>query len=544
MESTYEPGSEPEVKKLWGALSALAGRPLTKDELGVLLYRACLLNMIPLFESNSLNAFLSAWEITAESYPIGNLLPSRRAAPQPTADFEEKLDAWRIAISYIERDLAADLPRISYQAIKSSFARLDDIPNDQIPSISFYHAIIRSALQSLTPQEFEELCYLLIQRDNRFTSVTHPGSKGSDQGIDILAYSGDSPARCWIFQSKRLAKYPPTVFTKEIDKLAANAVRCEKLVFLTSQELPAGTIRTAVDYGFKHGFAAVEFWGPVNLVAMIASKPQLMGGLLGENTPAIRELTARLMRLEQSASLGSPSQRFIEGLAKEVRSAIEEHARISPTFKLTAGAAAIVFLVREAAEVIESLTRPLARLARDKDLIERIKAETDARFAKYRNQLAEFDEKRLHGLDGLRQEFIQVVTEQQLGLASTVQSLIEMAESRANPGLAALNIVELQRDQDALAEIKWAGFLRVIKLDIINAFETHEARPAPCYLAGDRSQCPSCKIRLQFEKFGNVLFESTDGTYRTITVKALVCYKCGRVEFRGLEVRYLESISK
>jgi Restriction endonuclease len=67
----------------------------------------------------------------------------------------------------------------------------------------------------LTPTEFEELCYLILEA-NEFTDIKWYGKSGGDRGRDLTAKKEESllpsikTIAKWVVQCKRYVTKPPT----------------------------------------------------------------------------------------------------------------------------------------------------------------------------------------------------------------------------------------------------------------------------------------------------------------------------------------------
>ena len=75
------PPKDEEGKRLLGVVSAIAGRPLSVDEFGLVLHRALLIEQrLDWFEQPNLNRLFAVWEFKADAYPVGSSLPTIRSS--------------------------------------------------------------------------------------------------------------------------------------------------------------------------------------------------------------------------------------------------------------------------------------------------------------------------------------------------------------------------------------------------------------------------------------------------------------------------------
>jgi hypothetical protein len=116
----------------------------------------------------------------------------------------------------------------------------------------------------LSPEQFEELCLLLVQHEGTFDHVERVGGPG-DRGYDVIAWEhrGTPQEKCWCFQCKRYKKLTFATLRDELDKMARafDALnRPDVVVFVTNAEISPKTRGQARNYARDLGFARLDFW--------------------------------------------------------------------------------------------------------------------------------------------------------------------------------------------------------------------------------------------------------------------------------------------
>lgn len=183
-------------------------------------------------------------------------------------------------------------------------------------------ALLRSslvlALQSLSPVEFEQICYLLVEAEERLSSVHYLGAKGSDDERDIVAVDTgpDGTTRNLVFQCKRLAHNRSDVMCRTIERIKENETPFDCVVFMTSQDVSARIADTVLGAARKAGMA-VLFWGSTRITALLYKHRRIMEQFFeipyADEVRLIREAVVRLeSNLDALSTMLSVSQLSIE----------------------------------------------------------------------------------------------------------------------------------------------------------------------------------------------------------------------------------------
>jgi hypothetical protein len=98
---------------------------------------------------------------------------------------------------------------------------------------------------NLTPQEFEEFCYSILER-NGFKNLQWYGKGGGDKGRDIICTKSEAPLpglekpRRWVVQCKHYAKAKVTKALMQEWLAACREHRPDRVLLIVSQSLTAG----------------------------------------------------------------------------------------------------------------------------------------------------------------------------------------------------------------------------------------------------------------------------------------------------------------
>lgn len=164
-------------------------------------------------------------------------------------------------------------------------------------------------LEKLSPEDFERLCYWLVQREG-YTNVEHVGVSGNDQGRDLVAWR---QGRRVIFQCKRVREFRPQDIILELTKLQAVSTRPDELVFIVTCAVSARSREVARElWGDEE---TCQFWASTELDERVKRYPEILREFfhlpLGESqtsTPDIAESQALELYLSALAEYcGQPS---------------------------------------------------------------------------------------------------------------------------------------------------------------------------------------------------------------------------------------------
>lgn len=128
------------------------------------------------------------------------------------------------------------------------------------------------AFSSLSPGDFERLCFWLITREG-FEQVEHLGASGNEQGRDIVA---QKDGQRWAFQCKRVQRFGPKDAEAEIDKVLAlpDSDLPARLVFIVTAQVSAQT-RTRACKRCEDAIIC-EFWDATTLDEKVYRFPDLI----------------------------------------------------------------------------------------------------------------------------------------------------------------------------------------------------------------------------------------------------------------------------
>lgn len=124
---------------------------------------------------------------------------------------------------------------------------------------------------NLSPDDFERLCYWVIDESKEFNRVMACGGVG-DKGRDIVGYKNTIVGKQekWYFQCKRYKKISFTNFQKELDgfaKYSANdkGYKPDRIVFITACPISPTCKGRVREYAEEKTLGPVDFWTDVKL---------------------------------------------------------------------------------------------------------------------------------------------------------------------------------------------------------------------------------------------------------------------------------------
>lgn len=216
-------------------------------------------------------------------------------------------------------------------------------------------ALLASAMQSMTPTEFESLCYFLVERNPRFRSVNYLGLKGHDSGVDIIAHSGPQDRmETWVFQCKKHDKYALDTFVAAIEKLRSNQIAFDVLVFFTSREVPSGIMRNAISRAGEMAVNSVEFWGPSRIAALLEDAPEVLRLVFRDENAVAAEVLTGLRDFERQ-SRSPAAQVLARAVTEGVRDGLKPAVGVG-------SAIALALLARSIEKILVSNSEALNRL--------------------------------------------------------------------------------------------------------------------------------------------------------------------------------------
>lgn len=137
------------------------------------------------------------------------------------------------------------------------------------PNITITRRILPfSILQS---NEFEELCYWIVERSSMFDKTEHYGGMG-DKQRDIIGYKYNTVGRRekWYFQCKNYNKINLLTFKNELDLIkkhsdASKDFKPDNIVFVTGCPVSPNCKDETKKYGIELSFESIIFWTDVEL---------------------------------------------------------------------------------------------------------------------------------------------------------------------------------------------------------------------------------------------------------------------------------------
>jgi len=126
--------------------------------------------------------------------------------------------------------------------------------------------------EDLDPIRFEELILSVVYRMARWDTISHPGKKGSDDGIDIEAIEvlENGKERSYHFQCKRYSKLNTTQLKGIIDNyFKKNDEIPDKYILVTACNLSKKNMDAFRLYAKSKGFQSVDIWTKTVLEARL-----------------------------------------------------------------------------------------------------------------------------------------------------------------------------------------------------------------------------------------------------------------------------------
>ena len=224
------------------------------------------------------------------------------------------------------------------------------------PPSSVQMAVLRTmlvvSLDSLTPREFEQICYLLIESDPRYANVHYIGAGGADGGRDIEAdeRQADGNVRHLIFQCKRLSHNRSDVMCQTINQIRRTNTHCACLIFMTTKDVSAKIADVVRSAAFQVGLE-VLFWGETKITTLLYQQRTVLERYFG--LPYSEELRKLSSRLDGLAT----QQSEIAIQLKLMQLSIEYFLRDSdqaPMERISLEVVIVLLILRLMAELVES----------------------------------------------------------------------------------------------------------------------------------------------------------------------------------------------
>ncbi|MDD5537438.1 MAG: restriction endonuclease [Candidatus Omnitrophica bacterium] len=125
--------------------------------------------------------------------------------------------------------------------------------------------------RNLSDDDFERLCYWVVEKSSGFDSVQHYGMTG-DKKRDVIGYKHNSSGKRekWYFQCKRYRKISYSVFKKELDAINEHCSKVpdfmpEVIVFVTACSVSPSCKDSVEQYAKRFFSGSIYFWTDVEL---------------------------------------------------------------------------------------------------------------------------------------------------------------------------------------------------------------------------------------------------------------------------------------
>lgn len=166
-----------------------------------------------------------------------------------------------------------------------------------------YHKL---PFSKLSPEEFSELCYWVVDESDEFFDVEYYEGTG-DKERDVIAKKKTSIGKidkCY-FQCKRYEKIHFNIFKKAIDKLKKHSDETKEfkpdiIIFVVARQVSPTIKDDTKTYANLVGFSKVFFWTDVELDKKVWDSPKCSKKFfgLGEDIESIKYLVIKKFRWE------------------------------------------------------------------------------------------------------------------------------------------------------------------------------------------------------------------------------------------------------
>ncbi len=124
---------------------------------------------------------------------------------------------------------------------------------------------------NLSDDEFERLCYWVVERSSKFDAVQHYGMAG-DKKRDVIGNKHNKAGKPeqWYFQCKNRKRVSLVLFKGELDAIKKHSdeiasFKPDVIVFVTGCSVSTGCKDSTSAYAREIGFSAVYFWDEYEL---------------------------------------------------------------------------------------------------------------------------------------------------------------------------------------------------------------------------------------------------------------------------------------
>ena len=120
--------------------------------------------------------------------------------------------------------------------------------------------------EDLEPKIFEEMCYNILETSGLYTDFRPYGTKGADEGVDILCVEKASQLRYFV-QCKRYKRLSTSDLYKIVDRISEgrNDIKGQVLLVMTSCDVTKKAYENYESYAIAKGFSKAKIIGRVLL---------------------------------------------------------------------------------------------------------------------------------------------------------------------------------------------------------------------------------------------------------------------------------------
>lgn len=398
-------------------------------------------------------------------------------------------------------------------------------PTPRFLSQAYNRGALINMLNTLNGTEFEQLCYMLIDRDGRFEGVNHTGVSGNDRGEDVVASSGPGPrSGKWVFQCKTRTRFEFRHFASELDKLAKNKCKYHTVVFLTNKNISASMQTKVCNYAKQLKFNNVIFWGESRIFEMVESYPEILPKSFASRS-VMADVEHRLSLLEVK-SKSEDTTELLRALHERVAELDNRSLENIEGIKIGVGVIVFLLMVRAACDLIDKLQRPLLRLEKDKKKWNKIRENTDKRREKYGKRANAFADRRITVSKDEKRRFLREALVNKWGQTSDVYNILKDKTLKKHPDFEAELISDAGNYTSERATQLWLSFRQFIKINVVEFIDKYKPKKYSIRFGRRPLRCDKCRKSMCYEKTNQLVVVSADGEYIGLSATVLVCYSC------------------
>lgn len=372
-----------------------------------------------------------------------------------------------------------------------------------------WRSALRVSFDALTPREFEELCYLMIDADDAYTNVDYYGACGVDSGRDIVAdeMTVTGQKRRCVFQCKRLKHNNSAAFCRSLESLIKGKIRCDVLVFITSQEVSAA-IRDVVRERARHEGLHIGFWGPVKLASLLQRHEHVLQQYFGKSSEhVLREVQETLKQVKDDSGdekrWRDRLEELIENVSTEISSSAAERDNLGASRDVRYGVRILVLLalVKLLHDAFAAYKGALDTYESDKTRLDEIGRQTREWVSKYAPGVGQLEQATIEDVGEVELKFRELVEAEGLGIAPMLHELGSQEFNGDETQIAvAHGVLDIIQDEGIRREVEWRGLLYLLKIRVVERLSTSRRVVSREFHSGRRDKCPKCGTRLAYDR--------------------------------------------